>query len=427
MMVADNLVKNSPAREGRSSPRAPATATNTEGGATTTNKDDKVIGLQFTNGTTFYFYCSTLVKKSGYFAKRFNNDVEIDASDSITLVELGRPVYFFERDGTLFETYILPYILTDQPGTLPPYCQDEALWRSLRREAEFFQLDGMTKLLYVTRVCSPTNALGHGVLYYIGTNYGHCSHWNPRALGTVQVCRETQYMPSSTANDDNATDTAMMVQYHPTTCNVTSDPRWLAVIGMATRPEAVKSQDCCPLFGPPWCHQNNDKTKQVPTIIDLRSIKLRLVAYSLHKDACGMKYWTMEGSDDGKEWKELYTLRAGEEQLPSFTQKEKDMIKSEISMVKNDIMTVPAEPDPMQKVEIVLDQAENSRRKIWEIMNPMTDFFRFFRIIAIDKEDATTEKSSFVEDDADDTHSPIMTKRAFHELGIELFGEIHEE
>lgn len=385
------------------------------------NGNEQVIGLQFSNGQIFYFFRSTLVNKSGHFAKRFQNK-SLDMTMTTTTDALGRPVYFLERDGDIFQQYILPYMLSNNLPILPPYSQDTAnLWRSLRRDAEYFEIKALTQLLYVTRVCSPTNSLGHGVLHYIAT----CNTqqgWNPHALATVPVIRDGHFLTTKQqqellgSHDIASTTSQVMVQYRPTVSHLTCDPRWLVIIGVVNEPQ----QDWCRLFS---CHKPY-KAKQLPVMIDLRSIQLRLFAYSLDKHAASnLKSWTMEGSADGLVWTELHTWRRGD-QATNFSQKQIQYLKEEVNMVKNDIMIVPKEQDPRQKLEIVLDEAEYSKRKVFEISSPPRDFFRFFRFLSVD---ATPRNSAEEEDSNEAMHSPIFTKRDFRALGLELFGEIHEE
>lgn len=48
---------------------------------------------------------------------------------------------------------------------------------------------------------------------------------------------------------------------------------------------------------------------KIPVILDLKSVSLRLTAYSLRYDGCGMTDWNLEGSQDGKEWTVLHQAR----------------------------------------------------------------------------------------------------------------------
>lgn len=77
---------------------------------------DDIIGIETTDGKVCYFHRSTLVNAGGYFAARFGNGRIPPGSERRD--EIGRSIYFVERDGELFGKYIRPYILTNKPGDL---------------------------------------------------------------------------------------------------------------------------------------------------------------------------------------------------------------------------------------------------------------------------------------------------------------------
>lgn len=387
---------------------------------------DEVIGLQFTNGRIFYLHRSTLMRSSGYFAKKFGG-AEISPSDNNNVARdtLGRRVYFFERDCQMFEDHILPFILTKKPGKLPPFSQDRGLWRDLRKEAEYFDIHGLLRILYVTHLCPPSDSMGHGIFYYVGTNNGTSRHWNHQAIGLVNVRKDPHYMsPEEQAtilgnhSEEDSYD-KVLVQYQPTTAALESmSPSWAAAVGVCTVPQTLKSNERCRLFS---CGGSSNNAKQIPALVHFRTVTVRLVAYALHKDAAGMKNWTVEGSLNGKDWKMIHTAPGNANLMTTFTEKEKDAIKSQMDMIKSDIMTVPGESDYLQKLQIILDEAENSNRHVWTISKPAPDFYSFFRIVAVGDDSSDVE-----EEDVDESQSTSMTKRAFRRLGLELFGEVHE-
>ena len=103
------------------------------------------IGLEFTDGRVRYLYRSTLVNAGGYFAACFG-DNGVPAIPYRT-DEHGQSIYTIERDGELFDKHILPFILGKNPGRLPPFSEDPALWRLLRQEAQFYALDDLSEML----------------------------------------------------------------------------------------------------------------------------------------------------------------------------------------------------------------------------------------------------------------------------------------
>ena len=56
---------------------------------------------------------------------------------------------------------------------------------------------------------------------------------------------------------------------------------------------------------------------RIPTVVDLRKIKLRLMAYSLWYDQSAMTDWNFEGNEDGEEWTVLHESR-NEQHLPTL-------------------------------------------------------------------------------------------------------------
>lgn len=146
---------------------------------------DEIMGIELTDGgKVWYFHRSTLVNAGGYFAARFGGDIPAGGGRQD---EHGRSVYFVERDGELFGNHIRHYILSNHAGKLPPFSQDPELWRLLRLEADFFALDGLSTMLYATKVCNQNDPLGRGIPHYLGTNKGREEYQNPQARGAVAV------------------------------------------------------------------------------------------------------------------------------------------------------------------------------------------------------------------------------------------------
>lgn len=101
--------------------------------------------------------------------------------------QYGRKIYFVPGDDDLFGKYILPYILRNHPGELAPFLEAPLLWRSLRREADFYRVEGLCALLQVTHSCSENDPNGRGVLYYLGTNKGTSEYKNSHSIEAVRV------------------------------------------------------------------------------------------------------------------------------------------------------------------------------------------------------------------------------------------------
>lgn len=395
-------------------------------------QQDEVIGLQFTNGQIFYFFRSTLTKM-GYFFKRFANSDDSSLDDTLAADEardaMNRRVYFLERDALLFENHVMPFILTGTPGKLPTFSKDRDLWRRLRQEAKFYQLPKLDEILYVTSICSPNTSLGRGVFYYLGTDHGSSSHWNPHALGVLSVCRDAHYItPQEQVELLGAavTNNKVFVQYRPTVTSMkTFNPMWTAVIGLSTLPQATPRGECCQFL--PWRRHPKSPSLKIPTLIILRSISLRLIAYSLHKNAHGMSQWKLEGSNNGKDWTEIHTAEPASG-YTTWTQKQMQAFKQELDMIRTDVMEIPQKSDPLEKVQVLLDEEEYSKRKIYEIDSPSKEFYKYFQIVAIHEDTTNTSTEAEQEDDEnDDSDSKAMTRRALHGVGLELFGEIHEE
>ena len=98
---------------------------------------------------------------STYFANRFNG--RFNASGA-SVDARGRSVYFIDRPPTRFE-YVRDYTVTLNLH-IPE--NDITLRQSLREEAEYFGMEGMSALLKVSHREVP-NLDNQGILYWLGT------------------------------------------------------------------------------------------------------------------------------------------------------------------------------------------------------------------------------------------------------------------
>lgn len=349
---------------------------------------DEIIGIETTDGgRVWYFHRSTLVNVGGYFAARFG-DGNIPAG-SERIDEHGRSVYFIERDGELFGKHIRPYVLTNDPGDLPPFSEAPRLWRALREEARYYALDGLSEMLYVTHVCDKDDPLGRGVLYYLGTNKGKEDYQNPHARGAVTVggwpsmSREElevlglggeYYDESETIRAMSPSSLQVLVQYRP------------PVIGPSELDACLDSRDRCYILP---CEFS---TYRIPVLIDLITVSVYPRAYTFRHGQCyGARNWNFECSENGTEWTVLHEAR-------------------------NDPHLVRPPPDEYEErfyglsADELLSFTEQTLRHTWNIELPSPRFFRYFRIIGIGMED---------EDFSDAV--------CMHAVGLEIFGDIHEE
>ena len=76
------------------------------------------------------------------------------------------------------------------PSSIGSFGVNSALWRDLRKEAEFFSLECLVWLLKVTFSCSPDMDGGKGILYWLGTNKFTDAYINPYTRVSALVCIE---------------------------------------------------------------------------------------------------------------------------------------------------------------------------------------------------------------------------------------------
>jgi hypothetical protein len=357
--------------------------------------DDR-IGLCFTDGSVRYFFRSTLANACGYFSARFGNDL---GEGRAYTDEQNQLIYTMERDGELFAKYIEPFILKrKRPHRLPTFSQDPELWRALRDETEFYGLNELSQILSVTHSCPHSKGNDQGILYWIGTDKGKREYRNPQATGAIAVhvgkigdltfaertilktSGEGQLSPAAFTQESRQA----LVQYRPQIIGLKED-------GMID----LRAEKSCFSM---WC---NLSRCQIPTIVDLKNIEVRLATYSLRYERGGMTDWNLEGSKDGKEWIVLHKAR-NDHHVALMDENLEQMWLSELHECTDNEM----------KVKISQEFAERERRHAWQIDGPQSQtFFRFFRIIGSGINYERHENSY----------------NCLHGVGLELYGDVHEE
>ena len=88
---------------------------------------------------------------------------------STFLSTFGFPhIIFPQKNQDLFK-HILQYLRTNEmPSAIGGFANNSMLWRDLRKEAEFFALDGLSLLLKITFSCMPDIDGGRGILHWLG-------------------------------------------------------------------------------------------------------------------------------------------------------------------------------------------------------------------------------------------------------------------
>jgi len=352
---------------------------------------DVILRLQFPDGRVLLCPKSTLVNAGGYFSSRFRGDIAPggDLTDSV-----GNSLYYVPRDGELFQRYVLPFLF-DNKVFLPEFSQDPVLWRKLRNEADFFCLGRLQDLLKVTHSVTP-NPEGQGVLYWLGTGKGTHAYKNPFDINQVYVGGWVDRANMQPDEDDDY-DWQNEEIFHAAT---SSCRRALVQYRPAVKGPDNTDGDTSLLEGRDQCHLLgcDAALRQDPVLVDLKSVKLRLTAYSVRYDCCGMKMWKFEGSKDGETWNTLHAA-LGDNQVKYPSQEKMRMLSGKVQSE----MTSDAEL--LEKLKMY---AERNHRGYWEVNS--SEFYRFFRFIG------------YGSDDYDDIDCWCM-----HGTGLELYGDVQED
>lgn len=357
------------------------------------SRGDPVIGLDVA-GKLFYCRQSTLLgvnAQSSYFAARFGPSSMMDP-DLDFIDDRNRRVFFIDRDGDLFK-YVLEYMRTqDLPAEIGTFGEHPNLWRALRKEAEFFALDGLMALLKVTHSCSPDQDGGKGILYWLGTCKGREEYVNPYTRGDVDV---RGWFDETSALKDNWRENGymyygssecreMLVQYRPKSKRFMED-------------NAMSDNVYC-LMG---CQHAGER---LPVVVDLRKVVICPTHYSLRYGGCaGMEGdWNFQASEDDLNWVTLHEARE-DKHLSGMN------ITDSESGERRWIRDVMKHTDDALKEEIYCDYFERVHRFCWTISPAIAEaegkFFRYFRIIGA---------------------SPKGSPDCLHAIGLEIYGHVSE-
>ena len=325
---------------------------------------DQIVGLDVC-GKIFYCHQSTLSQISPYFARRFNGtfDAGLTYRDS-----QNRPVYFVERDPQVFP-YIFKYMIAPACSyhlQLPTYASDKALFRSLRTEADFFGLEGLSELLHTTVSFSPDEG-NQGVLYWLGCRKGTTmSYQNPYVIGAIHV---GGWVDDEAANQQKA----MFALARSASCRANfvqyQQPAVLVTRGAISR---VSIESYNYLL---WCDHGMER---LPVVVDLKSISLRPTHYSLRVSQCyGMQGdWNFEASVDGITWDVLHAAR--NDQYLCLSESSDIITKLDKSF--------PLSSSDEQRSEALLRLIEQDYRHTWELSPTPTQYYCKFRIIGAGSE-----------------------------------------
>lgn len=360
----------------------------------------EIIGLEFMDGSVWYCPRQALTSiPNSYLSARFGFDGKIPPGAE-RKDEYGRSVYFIARDGQLFGKHILPFLVTDD-ANISSFSANPKLWRQLRNESTFYGLDQLSNLLYVTSSFHPEENGDQGVLYWLGTDKSTREYMNPYARGAVNVTgwvdmTPEEYEAIGEVYDDGEhscktlaslpRSRQALVQYRP------------PVKGVSAGNHMLHAQDTCYLL---FCEHDDALN---PVVLDLKSIRLQLTAYSLRWDvSCGMTDWNFEASVDGNEWEMLHAAR-DENISPPSSQEMEELTRETLFEDDYEQEDIPKEAELS---EFLLSYVERKHRHFFEIdHNDETEgvFYRYFRFTGV--EESTS---------------------CLHGVGLELYGNVHEE
>ena len=260
----------------------------------------------------FESHRSTLTLGSSYFASRFRDNSNSNNNRIGTMQpggflgqdEFGRGIYFVDRDGDLFR-YVLEF-LRNNTVDLPNYydAENQPLWRSLRREAAFYGVQGLSDLLQVTYSCEFSPDLcgrDKGILYWLGTNRGQSSTYrNPYTIGAVNVHVEENGFEQE---GDDLIPQRLYEEYGRLTW---SEFRKASFVQHRQKVNATGNSI---QVGAALSLCGGDVGSHV--VVDLRSIRVRATHYSIRYGDCdGMTSdWEFAGSIDGNQWDVLHEAK----------------------------------------------------------------------------------------------------------------------
>lgn len=260
--------------------------------------DDELIALNV-GGHKFLCFRGTLTWPSdSYLAVRFRRDSKIPPGGYIGKHE-GVDTYFIDRDGDVF-MYIMTFLRT---GTLEllPFATHSDLWRTLRKEANFYLLDGLSNLLHVTskREFMYTGD-NNGVFYWLGTSHARGpsddqAYYNPVRSKLVRLLvSESQTLP--------------LIE---TQCFVTDRVKYARRV---EDPECTTDDGSLMIYAMGYEDFLPCDAHMQPSVcwigVQLRFCEVQITHYTLHVADChGASDWNLEASHDGKKWVILHEVR----------------------------------------------------------------------------------------------------------------------
>jgi len=311
----------------------------------------------------------------------------------------GREIYFIDRNPEMFK-YVLEYLRMQQlPPEIGTFQENSNLWRSLRNEAHFFALDGLTSRLNVTYSCSPDEDGGKGILHWLGTEKGNEKYTNPYRRGILDVTGwmdsfETlgQHDPSWGCSERKE----FFVQHRP--------------MSETVREYENDGQSSDMVYFPCLTGCNHSSLR-LPVVLDLRKSIVSPTHYSLrHGGFKGMDgSWNFEASTDGTNWVLLHEGRKSDGHNLTYERKVQRHALGESGWF-HEMQMGDQQMDPILCwPEVYCDYMERHYRHTWEINNNATtsQFFRYFRVIGAD---------------------PVGTPGGdLHFIGLEIYGNVCEE
>ncbi len=395
---------------------------------------DTIIGLDVA-GTLYYCRKSTLLGMgdgASYFAARFGPDSMMDPQRD-TIDGRGREIYFIDRNPEVFK-YILEYLRNHKlPPQIGTFHKNPDLWRALRTEAEFYSLDGLLSLLKVTYTCSPDVDGGKGILHWLGTNRDTEPYINPYRRQALDITGWFDTPPVSALSRDfwgSYVSKETLVQYRPTPDKniepISGDTTWQRYaygVGNVAFPCLTD------------CRQSH---QQLPVVVELRKkILVSPTHYSLRYGACrGIDgRWNFEGSNDGQNWTILHA--GSEHTIHKLRATRISDQQAQLDAIWFDYFRRGPLSEMRNWEEVYCDYMERNYRHTWEIdyrpssstrsspqLQPHTlqfpqqqqqqqqqqqspQYFRYFRIIGNDPQGGEG--------------------RCLHFIGLEIYGNVHEE
>lgn len=313
-----------------------------------------------------------------------------DAAVSYVDPKSGRNIYFVERPTSTFQ-YIFDYIVSGNYFDVPSFQENPSLIRNLRKEAEFFGLEGFLYQLKITKTFIPNSGEGDkGILYWLGTNKGtNTTYQNPFTIGSIHV---GGWVDDESNDIDefaaSATSRANYVEYRaPLSFEIIQNHHLRAIQKLS------------------WCEH---AIKRLPIVLDLKSISVRPSHYSLRATTCyGMAGdWNFEGSLDGNDWDVLHAARS-DGNLDFSVHNDHDATK--LSVKLGELYDTVENESEEEQCKAIVNMVETEFRHTWELTPPPTKFYRYFRIIGAMPLDYDGENF------------------CLHGEGIELFGDVYEE